>query len=178
MSGGRFDVCIDTVLKYEVGSLWKTGGYTNYPADPGGETKWGISKRAHPNVDIKNLTLEGAKEIYFREYWTRTGCFSFPAPFDLIVLDAAVHTGQMSAIRQAQRALGVKDDGINGGETQRAAARIRPGVDTAAQTRALIARFLVERCEAMRLAPAAPTYFKGWMTRCFDLHEIALEEAA
>ena len=30
------------------------GGYVNDPADPGGETRYGISKRAHPDVDIKS----------------------------------------------------------------------------------------------------------------------------
>lgn len=45
------------------------GGYVNDPTDPGGETNFGISKRAFPNVDIKNLTLEGAKALYLDKYW-------------------------------------------------------------------------------------------------------------
>ena len=31
--------------------------------DPGGITKYGISKRAYPHLDIENLTPEQAKEI-------------------------------------------------------------------------------------------------------------------
>ncbi len=42
---------------------WK-GGLVNDPNDPGGETKYGISKRAYPELDIANLTLEQAKGIY------------------------------------------------------------------------------------------------------------------
>lgn len=49
------------------------GGYVNDPADPGGETKYGISARAHPEVDIKSLTRNRAGEIYYEEYWTRFG---------------------------------------------------------------------------------------------------------
>lgn len=45
------------------------GGYVNDPKDPGGETKYGISKRAYPDLDIKLLTLEEAKKIYQRDYW-------------------------------------------------------------------------------------------------------------
>lgn len=45
------------------------GGYVNHPSDPGGETKYGISKRSHPNEDIKNLTKERALEIYKTKYW-------------------------------------------------------------------------------------------------------------
>ena len=33
--------------------LQTEGGYVNDPADPGGETKYGISKKAYPTVDIK-----------------------------------------------------------------------------------------------------------------------------
>jgi lysozyme family protein len=43
----KFDQIIDKVLKHE-------GGYVNDPNDPGGETNYGISKRAYPDVDIKN----------------------------------------------------------------------------------------------------------------------------
>lgn len=44
-------------------------GYVNNPKDPGGETKFGISKRWHTNVNITALTIEEAKSIYFLEYW-------------------------------------------------------------------------------------------------------------
>lgn len=69
------------------------GGYTNDPRDPGGETKFGISKRAHPTVDIKNLTLEQATEIYRKEYWTPAGCDSIPFPNCVAVFDTAVNCG-------------------------------------------------------------------------------------
>jgi len=42
------------------------GGYVNHPDDPGGETNFGISKKEFPNLDIKNLTRDDAKEIYKR----------------------------------------------------------------------------------------------------------------
>lgn len=57
-----FNLAIPVVLANE-------GGYVNNPADPGGETNFGISKRAYPNVDIKNLTKEAAAEIYRHDYW-------------------------------------------------------------------------------------------------------------
>lgn len=45
------------------------GGIVDNPDDPGGLTKWGISQRSHPDVDIVNLTEEIAKSIYKRDYW-------------------------------------------------------------------------------------------------------------
>ena len=55
---------IDRIFKNE-------GGYVNDPDDPGGETNFGISKRYHPDEDIKNLTKERAHEIYQIEYFSK-----------------------------------------------------------------------------------------------------------
>jgi Glycosyl hydrolase 108/N-acetylmuramoyl-L-alanine amidase len=61
---GNLQAALDFVLGDDI-----EGGYVNNPADPGGETKFGICKRYHPDVDIKNLSREGAMAIYAREYW-------------------------------------------------------------------------------------------------------------
>ena len=57
------------------------GEYSNDPNDPGGETKWGISKRAYPDLDIRNLTKADALAIYFRDYWTACDCDNIPFPY-------------------------------------------------------------------------------------------------
>lgn len=61
-----FDRIIPIIIEEE-------GGYVNHPKDPGGETKYGISKRRFPNEDIKNLTKERAKELYYKHYWLEAG---------------------------------------------------------------------------------------------------------
>ena len=72
-----YDSAINYALHNEVGEreFWR-GGYHNDPDDPGGETKWGICKRDHPNVDIKNLTLDQADAIYRKQYWCYGGLLS------------------------------------------------------------------------------------------------------
>jgi hypothetical protein len=69
------------------------GGYVNDPEDPGGETKWGIAKRFHPDVDIENLTPEEATWIYYTEYWKPSGAGQLPFPLCLVVFDTAVLCG-------------------------------------------------------------------------------------
>ena len=85
-SSKTFEDALKFVLKWE-------GGYSNDPNDPGGETKFGISKRSYPNLDIKNLTLKQAKEIYFQNYWLKAGCDKLTSPLDIIVFDTAVNMG-------------------------------------------------------------------------------------
>ena len=87
----EFERAIQFVLKWE-------GGYTNDPNDPGGETKFGISKRSYPELDISKLTLKQAKEIYYQNYWLKAGCDELPFPFNIVVFDTAVNMGRRKAI--------------------------------------------------------------------------------
>ncbi len=73
------------------------GGYVNDPSDSGGETKYGISKRWHPDEDIKGMTLERAKELYLDGYWTPCKCDSVVYPLDCILFDTAVNMGNNTA---------------------------------------------------------------------------------
>jgi hypothetical protein len=78
----------DKAFEFTVGL---EGGYSNDPNDPGGETKYGISKRFNPEVDVKNLTLEQAKDIYRRKYWLPAGCDEAQFPMDICLFDSNVN---------------------------------------------------------------------------------------
>ena len=49
------------------------GGYRNRPSDPGGATKYGISARSYPQLDIPRLTRDEAISIYKRDWWDAYG---------------------------------------------------------------------------------------------------------
>lgn len=112
MSALDFDSIIGRILTSE-------GEYVNSPSDPGGETKFGISHRMYPQLDIKNLTFEQAKALWYADYW---------APFNRIphisvhyqLFDAAVHHGQHNATQFLQRAVETAEDGIWGQFSQAA----------------------------------------------------------
>ncbi|PMQ02377.1 MAG: hypothetical protein CBR30_01675 [Dictyoglomus sp. NZ13-RE01] len=82
----NFEKAISFTLKWE-------GTYSDDKDDPGGITKYGISQRSYPTLDIKNLTLEKAKEIYRRNYWDKAGCEKLPYPFDILLFDTSVNMG-------------------------------------------------------------------------------------
>lgn len=117
-----FAPAVERVLDHEVGGA-PSGGYVNHPDDPGGETKWGISKRAYPDVDVKALTREAAVEIYRRDFWNelRLGEVRDQRVAEK-VLDVGVNLGTHRAGKFVQRALRlagivVKVDGIVGPKT-------------------------------------------------------------
>jgi len=93
------------------------GGYDNDPDDPGGETKYGIDKRSHPDVNIKELTIDEAKDIYFTEYWTKFKCEQFSKPVGEVYFDCCVNTGSKQSNKFVQRAVGTEADGIIGPKT-------------------------------------------------------------
>jgi len=92
-----FDEIIEIVLEHE-------GGYVNDPDDSGGETNFGVAKRSHPDVDIKNLTKEKAIEIYKTEYWDKNKVEKLPEQLRHIYFDMCVNMGRGRAGRIIQRA--------------------------------------------------------------------------
>ena len=96
-------------------TLVNEGGYVFDKDDRGGETNFGISKRAYPNVDIKNLTIAGAKEIYKRDYWDRVRgdeIKSQKVAFELF--DTAVNMGVRTSSKLIQGCVRVTPDGAIG----------------------------------------------------------------
>ena len=86
-----FRKILDFTLKWE-------GGYVNDPHDPGGETKFGISKKAFPDIDIPSLTYDQAALIYWQHYYTRAGCLGMIPPKAAAVFDTAVNCGVRRAV--------------------------------------------------------------------------------
>jgi len=106
-----FSSVIKMILEHE-------GGYVNHPSDPGGETKYGISKRAYPDIDIANLTEEDAEEIYYRDYWSKIKGDDLPPAVACVIMDYAVNSGISRSSRAVQHACGIKKgDGIIGPHT-------------------------------------------------------------
>lgn len=146
----EFKTTLDRVLGHE-------GGYVNDPADPGGETNWGISKRSYPNVDIKNLTRDQAAAIYLRDFWTPLKADRLHDGVAFQLMDSAVNSGIAQSIRFLQRALDVADDGHFGPNSLKAS-------ENMSETDQIM-RFNAERIEFMTKLKNWPNHGKGWMRR-------------
>jgi len=133
------------------------GFYVNNPNDKGGETKYGISKRAYPNLDIKALTIDGAKRIYRMDYWDKCKCNDLPDAVRFDVFDAAVNSGVKQAILWLQGALNVSTDGIIGQQTIKAA--------QAMNGERLSMKYNGTRLLFMTKLSSWPTFSKGWARR-------------
>lgn len=145
-----FNLAFDRLMGHE-------GGYVNNPADPGGETNWGISKRSYPDVDIKHLTREGAKAIYEDDFWNRIHADELYDGVAFQLLDFAINSGIETAVRYYQRALGIADDGHWGPISRKAAAEMSESDS--------IMRINAERLDFMTRLSNWPNASRGWVRR-------------
>lgn len=144
----NFDEAFTRLLGHE-------GGYTVGVGDPGGETNWGISKRSYPQVDIKALTVDGAKAIYRRDFWDAARCDELPPELRFTVFDAAVNSGVRQAIKWLQATVGTAEDGVLGPVTLKAVEDC-PNV---------LAKYSGKRLAFMAQLPHWPRFGRGWATR-------------
>jgi lysozyme family protein len=146
----NFDQAFDRLIGHE-------GGYVNDPRDPGGETRYGISRRSYPSEDIAGMTLERAKTIYHRDYWGPADCDAVPDGVKFDLFDMAVNSGTAAAIRCLQRACGEHEDGLLGARTLQA-------VQSMPAAR-LVSRFNGARLAYMADLPTWPAFGRGWARR-------------
>ena len=149
-----FNKCVDVVLSHE-------GGYVNHPSDPGGETNFGICKKYFPDEDIKNMTVERAKELYYLKYWLPMNLFGIEDEMAVLhIFDHGVNAGRYTAIRMAQRIAGVKEDGLCGPITRAGVNGYRGNfVKMYMEARKTYYNDLVER------KPELNIFLRGWINR-------------
>jgi lysozyme family protein len=137
------------------------GGYVNDPNDPGGETKFGISKRAYPEEDIAGLTLERAKYLTQRDFWGPAGCDALPDVMKFQMLDMAFNTSApgrpATAIKMLQEAAGADVDGVLGPHTLAAVNAADPQ-HVLRRLQGVLLRYYTE-------LENWPRYGKGWAGR-------------
>ena len=149
-----FDRALAFVLEHE-------GGYVNDPADPGGETHLGISRRAYPEEDIKGMTRARAAEIYQADYWRPARCDALAEPLALALFDSAVNMGVSAAAQLLQRAIGAEVDGLIGPHTLAKAQKADP--------QKAATDLLAFRLARYARLDTSPTYMRGWSRRVLAL---------
>lgn len=145
------------------------GGYSNNPADPGGETMWGITKRVAVANGyagaMKDLPKATAEQIAKKSYWDVIGGDSLDPNVAFQVFDAAYNHGAKQAALWLQRSVGAVADGVIGSATLKAA--------NSMLWYQVVFRFLSQRTRFYTTLGTWPTFGKGWTNRIGENLEIA-----
>jgi len=154
-----FEKVINIILNNE-------GGYCWHKDDPGGETKYGISARNFPNENIKNLTEDRAKELYYINYWVPLNLSGINnSELVLQIFDFAVNAGMNRAIKFVQEIAGVEVDGAMGPITKKAINEYKLDiVELYKHRRRKYYRELAKKRSEMKV------FLKGWLKRIDNTH--------
>lgn len=166
----NFEAALKAILHHE-------GGYVNHPADPGGMTNLGVTKRVweewvgHEVSEkiMRELTPEIVGPMYKVKYWDKIKGDELPTGVDYVVFDAAVNSGPGRAAKWLQACVGVEPDG-------------GIGPKTLAAVRAFDANQLIEDYAKRRLSflidlPTWNTFGKGWGRRVAEVQKTGLDMA-
>lgn len=152
-------------------------GYVNDPADPGGETNFGITRRwadsiGLPELDIRNLTREKAAQLYETHFWKEYRYELVDSQaladelFDMCVVSGP-HASHLCvqralwsvAVVTGDKSLRVKLDGILGPATRATVNR--------APAHCLLAALKSEQAGYFRDLDK-PRFEKGWEARAYS----------
>jgi len=163
----NFDKCMSMLLEHE-------GGYVNHPADPGGMTNLGITKRTYDeyhgtDIDeegMRNLKKDDVIPIYRQNYWNRCRCQDLPSGVDWAVFDFAVNAGTGRAAKTLQRAVEAEPDGSIGPLTLM---KVKHH-----EVVNIINRIATYREQFYRSLSTFDTFGKGWIRRNDETREQAI----
>ena len=152
----NFEKALALVLKSE-------GGFVNNPADPGGMTNLGVTKKAWESyvghgvsqAVMESLMPAGVAPFYRTRYWNNAQCDYMPTGVDYMLFDFAVNAGVSRAIKTLQSAVGAVPDGSIGAATM-SAIEVCPDLPD---------RFADEKRNFYQSLPTFPTFGRGWLNR-------------
>jgi len=142
------------------------GGFVDNPRDPGGATNMGVTratlyawrKKPVSVEDVKNLTWLEASDIYKAMYWEPVRGDLLPSGLDYAVVDAAVNSGTVQAVKWLQRSLIVPVNGHLDLLTTHA-------VSTVMNPVAAIQRYDAARLGFLQALRTWPIFGEGWFAR-------------
>ena len=151
-------------LKAITKTLAKEGGSTITldPTDRGGLTKYGISQKSYPALNIRALTAQQATDIYQRDYWDRIKGHAIPSQAVAeAIFDTCVNMGVSAGSRLAQAVVGATQDGVIGPRTLASIAAMNEDLFLAKLALVKIARY----AEICQKDPSQTTFLLGWLLR-------------
>lgn len=156
-----FNPAISKTLQHEGGDK-----FTDDTLDHGGATKFGISQKAYPKLDIRNLSEDQAKDIYRRDYWNRVKGDDIQSQLVAeTIFDVCVNMGVSGGSKLAQKTLAIEPaDGIIGPQSL--------AVINAADEDLFIAKFALAKIqrytEICQADSSQKKFLLGWLNRTLD----------
>lgn len=156
----------------------KEGGFVNHPRDPGGATNMGITigtlsqyyGRKASIDEVRNLTVDTAKEIYTREYFMKPMFHTLPELVQPIAVDTGVLFGPKRSVMFMQSVCNqagfgpIAEDGILGPNTRNAIVNAVNAMDVFFVNAMVEERILAHKLRVQQV-PDQEIFLQGWISR-------------
>lgn len=159
------------------------GGWSNHKDDPGGATNFGVTQRVFnvwrmlngkPVESVRRITILEAGQIYKKQYWDVVKADFLPYGLDYALFDYAVNSGPVKAVKELQKALGIRSDGVIGAETE---LHIRNLSGQTEKIKSMIGRIQRDRLAFLKRLKHWKTFGRGWTRRVSEVREKSLKMA-
>ena len=164
----RFNAAVDIIFENEGGSK-----LTDDPNDLGGLTKFGISRKNNPDIDVANLTYAEAAKIAKERYWDKFKINMIKNDSVATHLYDMVFAQGYNGVKALQEA--VKETGINivvdGGMGKDTAKAVEEAIEKVGENKFhhLIAENRIKQFEK---SESWEEYHKGWTNRTFKMLDL------
>ena len=146
------------VIKHE-------GGFVDHPADPGGMTNLGVTRKVYSEWlgreategEMRGLTKADVSPLYKKWYFDAVKADDLPAGVDYFTVDIAINSGPRRAAKMLQKCVAAKPDGAIGPMTLKAVA------DN--DSTELIEKLADARQDFYESLKTFKTFGKGWTRR-------------
>jgi len=163
----RFVYAVERILRIE-------GYESNHPDDPGQYTRWGLSSRAHPDIDIQNIDIHNAIHTYYTQYWQPSNIPALcPYRIAFYLLSASVLFGVFQATKLRQQACNLlfsnprlAIDGNPGPKTHTNTLE-SINANAAAFSLALLLEYSQFAALLVRQSPDMSIFIRGWLHRFY-----------
>jgi len=161
---------LDKYLKAVEFVLEMEGVFSDELSDLGGKTKYGISAKAYPDIDIVNLRKSQALKIYYDDYWMMLRCNDVTESLATVLFDTGINCGVGSSAKWLQRACNKKGsqlvvDGIIGLQSLLAISMH----DQQSLISGIIGYRLKRYSALVKKNPSQNKFLRGWVNRVADL---------
>jgi lysozyme family protein len=157
----------------------KLEGGAKIITDTGGLTKYGISQKGNPSVDIANLTKNDAIQIYREKYWNEF-IEKLPAKTAFVYFDTLVNSPPDVPVKLLQTALNriyktnLKEDGILGEKTKNCS-QVLTGTCSDCEVSNLMLFLRIQRYIDLAKQEKYKSSFMGWISRCCTVNDFIIQ---
>lgn len=170
-SSGNYSTGFENAFKYIISV--EGSEYTSDPEAGDPPTKYGITAAEVKGKDVKDLTLQEAKDIYYNDYWQKMSgdkIFAVAPKTSIVVFDFFVNSGAGGAARNLKN-VGINPGNPTSSEVTQKIIDLANTIGDSVLANTLISKRYLDYEQIIRNDERKTKFGPGWKKRLSDIQE-------